>query len=224
MLYISQGYKQGRAVMFYDLTEMDGNCARKQVPKDEVVKMCTDGQIGNAKIQWWEGKPIVRCDNKKLPLLKLDNEGNIIGAAAHAVRSGEGSNKSVTVHMNETPVTKELPKSTVVGKLSTKKPKRNTAFDGYNVSNLVEKQEAKSCIDLSGLSTIGDMFDYIAKDFGVRRVDVYKAEFAKKYKIEKPISGINSMELQSLQSSIATYLMNMVYEEIEGIYSKYFYR
>ena len=197
MFNLTKGYKQGRAVMFYDLTPVDGSCAREMVSKDEVVQLCTDGKISNAKIQWWEGKPIVRCDNKQLPLVRVDERGNIIGVATQAVRSKEHSNIGITATRVSEPTVSTADKAVEVGKMTTRKPKRNTTYGGYDKSYIEDKRELSSSIDITGLRTIGDLFDYIAKDFRVQQIDKYKTEFGKKMKLDKELSSINSTQIKA---------------------------
>ena len=215
MYQITRGYKQGRAVLYYDVIDPVENKTNEMVPKDNIVKMCTDGQISNAKIQWWEGKPIVRCENKQLPLVRVDENGNIIGVATQAVRSGDKQ-----VHKEE-PIISVSDKAVTVGKVSNRRPKRNIAYAGYDIKNVIEQRELSKEIDLSGLQTVGDLFDYIAEDFRVRQSDKYKAEFGKKIKLDKSIKGMNSNQLKAIEYGAATYLMNMIYDEIQQIYMKW---
>lgn len=222
MFNLTKGYKQGRAVLFYDLTSVDGSCAREMVSKDEVVQLCTDGKISNAKIQWWEGKAIVRCENKQLPLVRVDEKGNIIGVATQAVR---GKDKHEGVKVTATgvsePAVSVADKAVEVGKLATRKPKRNIAYGGFDKSYVLEKQELSKTIDLTGLKTVGDLFDCIAKDFRVQQIEKYKAEFGKKVKLDRDLSSINSTQIKAIQYGAATYLMNMLYDEIAEVYLKW---
>lgn len=224
MYQITRGYKQGRAVLYYDVVDPVENKTTEMVPKDNIVKMCTDGQISNAKIQWWEGKPIVRCENKQLPLVRVDENGNIIGIATQAVRSGERVQRDSqigTQRSTREAVISVADKAVEVGKVSTRRPKRNIAYGGYDPKNLLEQQDLSRTIDLSGLRTIGDMFDYIAKDFRVQQVEKYKAEFGKKIKLDRELSGIGTAQLRAIQYGAATYLMNMLYDEIAEVYMKW---
>lgn len=224
MYQITRGYKQGRAVLYYDVVDPVENKTTEMVPKDNIVKMCTDGQISNAKIQWWEGKPIVRCENKQLPLVRVDENGNIIGIATQAVRSGERVQRDSqigTQRSTREAVISVADKAVEVGKVSTRRPKRNIAYGGYDPKNLLEQQDLSRTIDLSGLRTIGDMFDYIAKDFRVQQVEKYKAEFGKKVKLDRELSGIGTAQLRAIQYGAATYLMNMLYDEIAEVYMKW---
>lgn len=213
MFNIVKGYKQGRAVMFYDLAETDGSLAKEMVEKASVVKMCDNGEIANAKVQWWEGKAIVRCSDKKLPLVRIDDNGNIIGVAEQAVRNS--NNQAIK---NEQAVCN----NTVVGKVSTKRAtKRNIAYGGYDRKNLVEKLEINKSVDISGLDTVSDLFDCIAKDFRVQQVEKYKNEFGKKVKLGAKLSSIGQNQLKAIEYGAATYLMNMLYDEIGEVYSKW---
>lgn len=224
MYQITRGYKQGRAVLYYDVVDPVENKTTEMIPKDNIVKMCTDGQISNAKIQWWEGKPIVRCENKQLPLVRVDENGNIIGVATQAVRGGEraqrGSQAGTQRSVREA-VISVADKAVEVGKVSTRRPKRNIAYGGYDPKNVLEQQDLSRTIDLSGLRTVGDMFEYIAKDFRVQQVEKYKAEFGKKVKLDKELSGIGTAQLRAIQYGAATYLMNMLYDEIAEVYMKW---
>lgn len=224
MYQITRGYKQGRAVLYYDVVDPVENKTTEMVPKDNIVKMCTDGQISNAKIQWWEGKPIVRCENKQLPLVRVDENGNIIGVATQAVRGGERAQRGSqagTQRSAREAVISVADKAVEVGKVSTRRPKRNIAYGGYDPKNVLEQQDLSRTIDLSGLRTVGDMFEYIAKDFRVQQVEKYKAEFGKKVKLDKELSGIGTDQLRAIQYGAATYLMNMLYDEIAEVYMKW---
>lgn len=220
MYQITRGYKQGRAVLFYDIIDPLENKTSEMIPKDNIVKMCTDGQISNAKIQWWEGKPIVRCENKQLLLVRVDENGKIIGAATQAVR-GLGKTQGTNYRGTKEVEISVADKAVVVGKISTRKPKRNTSYAGYDTRYTLEQHEAARTIDLTGLITVGDMFDYIAKDFRVRQVDKYKSEFGKKVKLDKKLKDIGPSQIKAIQYGAATYLMNMVYDEIADIYLKW---
>ena len=61
MWKITKGYKQGRAVMFYDIVNLTSNEEKVAVSKDVIVSMCEAGEIKDTKVQWWKGKSIVRC-------------------------------------------------------------------------------------------------------------------------------------------------------------------
>lgn len=221
MYTLTKGYKQGRAVMFYDLSESNGTSVKEMVSKDEVVKLCEDGKISNAKIQWWEGKAIVRCSNKQLPLVKVNDDGAVIGVATQAVRSGsintDRADKAVRASENNIDISS---KAQVVGKVSNKK-KRNISFSGYNTKNVLEQHTLSKSIDLSGLNTVEDLFDYIARDFRVQQIDKYKAEFGKKIKLDRELSSIGGNQLKAIEYSAATYLMNMLYDEIQEVYMKW---
>lgn len=210
MYKIARGYKQGRAVMFYDITAIDGSCAKQLVPKDEIVKMCDNGEIGNAKIQWWEGKPIVRCSDKNLPLVKVDDSKNIIGEASHTVRNTANRQETNAVQV----------KSEVKGKLATKAHKRSISCNAYIVEKPVEKFSNIPGA-YSEIKTLEDLFNKIAEDFRVRRAEEYKKEFSKKIDISKELSKLTPDYIKCVQHSIATYLMNMSYDETADVYLKY---
>ncbi len=219
MLNIVKGYKQGRAVMFYDLAETDGSLAKEKVEKALVVKMCDNGEIANAKVQWWEGKAIVRCENKQLPLVRVDENGNVIGVATQAVRNGDKEHKNTKE--STIPVASVADKAVEVGKVSNRKTRRNITYYGYDPKNKIEKLQLSNAIDLSGLETVGDLFDYIAKDFRVQQLDKYKIEFGKKVKLGSKLSSINQTQLKTIEYGAATYLMNMLYDEINEVYLKW---
>lgn len=216
MLKIVKGYKQGRAVMFYDLADEFGKITNERLDKDSVVKMCESGEICNAKIQWWEGKPIVRCADKNLPLVKLGENNEVMGAVAHRSRNSASSTVNEPV-VHE----KAIVESTVVGKLADKKPKKQTSFDGYAIGNVVEQRAKASELFTLNFNTLDDMFVYIANDFGVKNADLYRKEISKKIKLDRPASSVSPMQLRMMQYSIATYLMNMKYNEIADAYTKY---
>lgn len=217
---IIKGYKKGRAVLFYDLLDPLENKTLEMVSKEEVVRLCNAGNITNAKIQMWEGKPIVRVKATNLPLVKMDDNGNITGAAYKTVRSSSGERKEVARQQDE-PIISVADAGTVVGKITNKRKKENTSFAGYDYKNIVEQQEMKKSLNFNNVKTLGDLFDAIASDFGVKRVELYRKEISKKIKLEKDVTSFPSMTLQSIQYNIATYLMNMAHNEANEVYSKY---
>lgn len=197
--------------MFYDMCEVKGTCAREMVTKAEVVELCNKGEIANAKIQMWEGKPIVRCSNKRLPLVKVDNNNRIIGEAKQAVRSHSNNIEETTATIN----------STVVGKVSNKLAKRNVKFAGYSDIEIHNKRVLEQSVNIDGVATVEQLVEFIGNDFGVKNIELYKKEIGKKVKLDRNISGIPTMELRNIKYAIATYLMNMKYDEIAETYMKY---
>lgn len=223
MYEIIRGYKKGRAVMFYDVLDQVENKKSEMISKDDIVKLCNDGKVVNAKIQMWQGAAIVRVSTKDLPLVKLDDNNNIVGVAYQAVRSG---NRAIETNgrqcaCKDEPVVDISSKSKVVGKLSNKRAKVNTSFAGYDYKNRVEQQELQSTVVYTGLDTLGDLFDKMASDFNIKNIDLYKAECGKRVNLSRKVSGIMQSELGAIQSSIATYLMNMAHNEINEVYMKY---
>ena len=219
MFEITKGYKQGRAVLFYDLLDPIENKTSEKVSKDNVVQLCTDGKISNAKIQWWEGKAIVRVQNKNLPLVRVDENNNIIGVAYQAVRSN--TNKATNTVKPE-PVVDVSSKAKVTGKVSNRKAsKQSIAYAGYDYRNIVEQQELNSSISYDGIDTIEDLFDTIATEFGVKQKESYKAEFAKKVRLDKQIKDMQRSNLLAIQSGMATYLMTMAHNEVNEVFMKY---
>lgn len=217
MFEITKGYKQGRAVMFYDIFDALDNNKRTMVHKDEIVKLVEGGQISNAKIQWWEGKAIVRLQNSNIELVKVDADNNIVGVAQVANRGGQAHSVKTSERVVDV-----SSKAVVVGKLNSKKAaKQSVAYTGYDTNYVVEQQSMNNTIDLTGVNTVGDLFVMIAKEFNLRKPDVYLTEFNKKIRLDKPISSFHSTELSGLQSSISTYLMNMAHNEINEVYLKY---
>lgn len=211
MYQITRGYKQGRAVMFYDIAAIDGSCARQLVPKDEVVKMCNDGEIGNAKIQWWEGKAIVRVANKNFPLVKLNSDGSII-ATEHSIRTTTKEHRTTLVSNGVTT------KSKVIGKINAKKAsKADTKFDVSKLDyNTVEKN------NLNGIKTFGELFDAIATDLKLSDIEKYKKEMSVKLDMDRSITSVGYESLAIIRSSMTSYIMNMVYEQINEAYAKWF--
>lgn len=208
-MIIVKGYKQGRAVMFYDITAIDGSCAKSMIPKDEIVKMCGEGLIGNAKIQWWEGKPIVRVADKNLPIVKLDDAGHECGVVEKATRNTKSGFTQ--------------PKEIKTVAITTSKPARRkkldeTIYTGYAVDN---SHKLASEINYTEINTVGDLFDLMAKEFGVRNAEKYKANFGKKVNLSMDIRKNTQSIVLSIQDSMATYLMNMANLEIRDTYMKY---
>ena len=215
MFEITRGYKQGRAVMFYDLLDAVENKTLEMVCKEHVVKLCNEGSISNAKIQMWEGKPIVRVQNSNLPLVKIDNSGQIIGEAHKTVRNGS---ENRIKHEEVIPTVK----STVVGKINPKKASRqDTAYTGYDYKHIVAKQDMNKSVSYKELSTVNDLFNIMASEFGLHQIELYRDAISKKVNLDKKLDGMNLQMIMSIQSSMATYLMNMAHNEINTVYMKY---
>lgn len=223
MFEITRGYKQGRAVQYYDLLDPMEGKTQEQVPKLTVVQLCNEGQVSNATIQMWEGKPIVRVKSN-IPLMKLGDNGEVLGYTEKVVRnthSISGTSGTKQVH-KEKEVEAPLPNSKVMGKVNPRKAfKENTAFTGYDRKHMVEHQELNKEVNYKDMSTLNDLFNVIAADFGAHDIELYRSEVSKKIKLDRPIDGINRSELLSIQNSIAMYIMNMVYGEIQKTYLKY---
>lgn len=240
MYEITKGYKQGRAVMFYDLLDASEQTTLQKVKKDKVVEMCNNGNVGNAKIQMWEGKPIVRVRGN-IPLVKLDDSGNEQGSIQKTVRSRQGNGavhreQSVqneqSVQSGQAPrVAKDAPenyisvadKAVVVGKIRTGRPriKEQQAYAGYDMQNVYDQRKLNSSVTYDGLNTLGDLFDRIAKECRVRERDTYKKNFGKKIDISKKISGLQRSYVLTVQSEMITYLVNMAQLELSEVYLKY---
>jgi hypothetical protein len=227
---ITKGYKQGRAVSFYDLFDAMENKSRTKVTKDEVVKMCESGQVTNATIQWWQGKAIVRLKSDNIPLEKLDKDGTVLGEAHRAIRNPNNHINQNTVaprprvisETDDTVTVDVLPSARVVGRISNKTKKANVSFAGYDYKNVTEQLQLSTQIDYSKLENIESLFDMIASDFHLENIDIYKKAVSKNLKLDKKIKSMSSGEIVAVQSSLATYLMNMVYEEIGKKYIKYY--
>lgn len=213
MYTIIKGYKQGRGILFYDLLD-SSNKVNEMVPKETVVKLCENGEIKDTKIQWWEGKPIVRCSNKNLPVVKITESQD---KKKTEVKICSQTDKSNTVN-NEV-----ASNGVIVAKLGYKK-KRETAFNGmsgYDRNHLYKQTELKKSINYNKLVTIEDLFISIANDYNIKDVDLYIKEFSKKVDINKKIKGLSIQYLYAIQNSINEYLVNMVYREVNEIYLKY---
>lgn len=219
MLTITRQYKKGRAVILYDLTDALENKTVERVTKDEVVKQCENGQIHNAKIQWWEGKPIVRLQSANVPIVKIDDSGEIIGTAEKAVR---GTNKKEASTPKEQKVTDVSSKGTVIGKINKSRiSKESISYAGYDYRNIVEQQELSKSIDYSKIETLNDLFSNIALEFHLQRTEEYRNQISKKVNLDKKISSLQQSYLAAIQSSMATYMMNMAHDEINKTYIKY---
>jgi hypothetical protein len=212
MWEIKKGYKVGRAVMFYDLVNLMDNQLREKVSKDEVVKLCESGEVQNTKIQWWEGKPIVRCGNKDLPIVKISEQGEVIGIAETAKRNCS-SKQSVQADVSS--------KAVVIGKLANKKKKEDISYVGYAKENVQEQCKLRSTINYNEIDTVGCLFVTIAKEYKLTRVDEYLKQFAKKMNPDKKLSSMAQSTVASVQGCINTYLMNMAYMEIAEVNKKY---
>lgn len=239
---ITKGYKLGRAVSFYDIEDVLNNKKLVKVKKDEIVRMCEAGEIENAKIQWWQGAPIVRLKSDNIPIERTDDSGNNLGevqrvtknihpstqtnpATAVSTSHTTPSNKPYTVSKETaTEITVGL-NARVVGKLSNKPKKNNISFNaGYDYKNVTDQIALSNQIDYKKMQTIDDLFDTIATDFHADKADEYKKSVSKSIKLDKKLSSMSNSEIGAVQSTIATYLMNMVYDEISQKYIKYFAR
>lgn len=222
MLKITRGYKQGRAVICYDVFNTENNTTRERVAKDEVVKICESGEVIGAKIQWWEGKAIVRLADKNIPILRLNDNNEVVGCVPQVTR-GNSNGVSKTENKNSAKPEKVVDvssKSEVVGKLA-KRPKNETIFAGYDTKNLVEQHELKASISYEKMVTLEDLFMQMTKEFNVKNTEVYRSALSKKIKLNKKISEINRTTLYSIQDAMATYLMNMANMEVRDAYNKY---
>lgn len=211
MYKITKGYKEGRAVMYYDLSDTVDNTLREKVHKDEVVKLCEDGQVHNTKIQWWEGKAIVRCSDT-FEVVKIDNSGAVLCKVESVKRNSKNSEKC---DKQEAVVKYE-----VVGKLRKKK-KESIAYNGYDKQFEVDQMQVQNSIDYAKIETVGAMFMTIADEYKLKNTDKYLEQFAKKVNPEKKLSSMARSMVLSIQDSICTYLMNMAYKEIQETWIKY---
>lgn len=211
MWKITKGYKVGRAVMFYDLQENLDNIVKEKVHKDEVVKMCENGQIHNTKIQWWEGKPIVRCSDT-FQIVKVDNSGEVIGQVEAVKRNSNITEKEIIKDISS--------KAVVVGKLAKKK-KESIAYGGYDKSYETEQSHLQSSVNYSKIETVGALFVIIAEDYKLQNTEEYLKQFSKKVNPDKKLSSMAKNMVMSIQDSINTYLMNMAYKEIQETWVKY---
>lgn len=215
MAKIVKQYKVGRAVLFYAVS--DGKTVTDKVPKDTVVKQCESGLITNAKIQWWEGKPIVRLQDKNIPIFKADEKCNVLSNTEVPMRTR--TNPAVTKPNKELPENKIQANVQVekVAQLKKRKPKDDIKYYGYDKDMRVQAKQ----IQYGNKATIGDMFEYIANDFGLKNIATYKEMFAKKVDLNRSLESLNTVSKHNLQSSIAIYLMNMASIEIKDTYTKY---
>lgn len=205
MITLIKGYKQGRAVMFYDIKDNETTKVECRVTKDVVVQLCESGKVANAKVQWWEGKAIVRVSNN-IPLVKITDSGEEVSIAK-------------AVH-NTTKVVENTVKVEVKTPAKRKKTSE-TDYKAYMLEAAQTQRELKSTIQMTGINTISDMFDMIAADFRLRNTDKYKQSFATKVDINKKLIGMSTEYKANLMDNIAVYLMNMANLEIRDVYIKY---
>ena len=205
MITLVKGYKQGRAVMFYDIKDNETTKVECRVTKDVVVQLCESGKVANAKVQWWEGKAIVRVSDN-IPLVKITDSGEEISIAK-------------AVH-NTTKVVENTVKVEVKTPAKRKKTSE-TDYKAYMLEAAQTQRELKSTIQMTGINTISDMFDMIANDFRLRNTDKYKQSFATKIDINKKLIGMSTEYKANLMDNIVVYLMNMANLEIRDVYIKY---
>lgn len=226
MYRVTRAYKDGRAVMYYDIVDVVEHTTQEKVHKDKIVKLAEDGQIKDCKIQWWEGKSIVRLADKNIPIVKIENGQvieverrvrGVVNSKNGAVKNNEHKNNISTKNEKIVDMSSQ---AVVVGKLGTKKPKESTAF-GYDKSIAIEAQHLKSTVRLSEFSTLDDLFTAMAKDFNVKNIEDYRKAISKKVKLDRKISSIAQMEVHRVQDAMCTYLMNMANKETQEAYIKY---
>lgn len=226
MYEITKGYKQGRSVLFYDITNVMSKETREKVDKDTVVKLAEAGEVKNTKIQWWQGKAIVRS-NTKFDILKLNDSGEVVGQAPVVTRSRSGVKSAAQVCKevygmyppeNNIDVSD---KATVVGSIKTKRKRNEKVFAGYDMANVREVRENKHNFKFDKDSTIGNMVLDMIKDFGLKDTETYYQQLAKKVDMNKKVETTNKAMVAGIQRSVATYLMNMANLETRETYLKY---
>lgn len=227
MYEITKGYKQGRSVLFYDLADVNSKETQEKVDKDTVVKLAEAGEVKNTKIQWWQGKAIVRSTDK-FDILKMNDSGDVVGQAPVVTRSRSGVKSAAQVCKevydtyspeNNIDVSD---KATVVGNLkTTKRKKSEKVFAGYDMANVREALENKPDFKFNADSTIGSMIMDMIKDFRLKDVTTYYQQLAKKVDMDKKVTTVNKAMVVGIQRSVATYLMNMANLETRETYLKY---
>lgn len=227
MYEITKGYKQGRSVLFYDLADVNSKETQEKVDKDTVVKLAEAGEVKNTKIQWWQGKAIVRSTDK-FDILKLNDNGDVVGQAPVVTRSRSGVKSAAQVCKevyNEYSPENSIDvsdKATVVGNLkTTKRKKSEKVFAGYDMANVREARENKPDFKFNADSTIGSMIMDMIKDFGLKDTETYYQQLAKKVDMNKKVETTNKAMVAGIQRSVATYLMNMANLETRETYLKY---
>ena len=226
MYEITKGYKQGRSVLFYDITDVMSKETREKVDKDTVVKLAEAGEVKDTKIQWWQGKAIVRS-NTKFNILKLNDSGEVVGQAPVVTRSRSGVKSAAQVCKevydmyppeNSIDVSD---KATVIGSIKTKRKRNEKVFAGYDMANVREVRENKPNFKFDKDSTIGNMVLDMIKDFGLKDTETYYQQLAKKVDMNKKVETTNKAMVAGIQRSVATYLMNMANLETRETYLKY---
>lgn len=208
MAKIIKGYKKGRGVAFYDIENGKNGQVLIKVPKDETVKLITDGKIINAKVQWWEGKPIVRLQENIVIVKITDEAGTEQTIEKRVVTNKKTTEQTVTI------------KAEVVGKIS-KKQKNETVYEHVAKKEIDEHRKLKSSLNYSGMTTLEDLLDAMLTDFRLKNVEHYKAMLGKKVKLHTKLSSLAQTNLNDIQQSMAAYLMNMCYLEVRDTYLKY---
>lgn len=226
MYEITKGYKQGRSVLFYDITDVMSKETREKVDKDTVVKLAEAGEVRDTKIQWWQGKAIVRSSTK-FNILKLNDSGEVVGQAPVVTRSRSGVKSAAQVCKevydmyppeNSIDVSD---KATVIGSIKTKRKRNEKVFAGYDMANVREVRENKPNFKFDKDSTIGNMVLDMIKDFGLKDTETYYQQLAKKVDMNKKVETTNKAMVAGIQRSVATYLMNMANLETRETYLKY---
>lgn len=226
MYEITKGYKQGRSVLFYDITDVMSKETQEKVDKDTVVKLAEAGEVRDTKIQWWQGKAIVRSSTK-FNILKLNDSGEVVGQAPVVTRSRSGVKSAAQVCKevydmyppeNSIDVSD---KATVIGSIKTKRKRNEKVFAGYDMANVREVRENKPNFKFDKDSTIGNMVLDMIKDFGLKDTETYYQQLAKKVDMNKRVETTNKAMVAGIQRSVATYLMNMANIETRETYLKY---
>lgn len=217
MARILKGYKKGRSFVGYDVYDDKQNKQLDMVDKNAVARMCGEGFITNATVQWWQGKPIIRLKDESVQIVSIVTPDGETPAVVHRVKTGlTGYTGASQVNsVKQQPVQSE-----VVGKIS-KKRKNETAFDGINKKEIEEHRQLASTIKYDKMNTLGDLFEQMMVDFRLKNTDTYRKMIAKKVKLETPIRGLARQNLMAIQQAMAVYLMNMSNLETREIYTKY---
>lgn len=214
-----KGYKCGRAVMFYDVHDPIEN-KTVRMPKDTVAELCKSGKIGNAKVQMWDGKPIIRVKGE-IPVAKLDSNGNVGENVQPQRRSG--NTNVVRKPEIEEPIQDANVHATVVGKINNKAVrKKETVYAGYDMNNIYEQRKLNSEVDYSRVKTLNDLFNMIAGDVGVKDTDSYRKSFGKKVDLSTEVNRIDHNKMLWIQSEMVVYLVNMRQIELRSIWLKYY--
>lgn len=223
-------YKVGRNVKFYDVQDLISNEVFEKVEKKELEKMVTEhpDDFEEVNFQEFKGQKILRIKSKtKVVAINPDGtETTVSEAEAEKEKSTRPVKKSSAVDFKSH--IDAIPSSKIVGRIP-KKQKQVDLVDalskenGYTMKNILEQRELRASVSLDGLATYRDLFVMMAKEFGLVDIEshIQKISVKQSTVFSTPLKGQTNVQIARYQQFYATYLMNVVHDQVNKAYSKY---